>query len=924
MLDKTYRPDAVEAERYREWEEAGCFRRGRRPDATPYTIVIPPPNVTGNLHIGHALNNTLQDTLIRWRRMSGDDVLWQPGTDHAGIATQMVVERELAKQGNQGRRELGRERFLEKVWEWKAQSGGAIVNQLKRLGASCDWSRERFTMDEGLSAAVRRIFVALHKDGLIYRDKRLVNWDPKFETAISDLEVVQTEVKGKLWYFRYPVEGETDVFITVATTRPETMLGDTAVAVHPDDERYTALVGRMVRLPITGRLIPIVADAYADKEVGSGAVKITPAHDFNDFEVGKRHDLPLINVFDTQARIKGSPFDDFTFGHRAIETGDDDVNIQLADGDGVVGPATSDLIPERYHGLDRFAAREKVVAEIEALGLLEKIEDHLHTVPYGDRSNVAIEPYLTDQWFCDVSGLAKASMDAVNDGRTKFVPENGKAIFFQWMENIQPWCVSRQLWWGHRIPAWYGPDGQVFVELTAEEAQKAADAHYGKPVELTQEEDVLDTWFSSALWPFSTLGWPDANDPALARHYKNDVLVTGWDILFFWVARMMMFGLYAMKEVPFHTVYLHGLIRDAQGQKMSKSKGNVMDPLDIVDEYGADALRFTLAQLCVSGRDIKISKDRVAISRNFMTKLWNAARFCEINGCVPVAGFDPASATLTVNRWILGVTVAAEREALAALEGYRFNDYANTLWRFVWDRFCDWYVELAKPVLQGEDGPDKVETQAMTAWVLGRILGLMHPVTPFITEQLWQDLGYRALAGGAMLIDGPFPADPAALADGDAAAEMDWVIGAITEIRSVRSQMNVPAGAQIPALLIGGDARTAEWAARHAGLILRLARLSAFELADEAPKGAVQCVTQGSVIALPLADIIDLDAEQARLTKEIAKAIAEIEKIDRKLGNADFLARAPDDVVEEQRERRAGYAAEQEAFTAALERLKAL
>jgi len=888
MLDKTYRPEAVEAEIYSAWEKAGCFARGRRPDATPYTIVIPPPNVTGNLHIGHALNNTLQDTLIRWRRMSGDDVLWQPGTDHAGIATQMVVERELAKQGNLGRRELGRERFLEKIWEWKAQSGGAIVNQLKRLGASCDWSRERFTMDEGLSEAVRRIFVSLHKDGLIYRDKRLVNWDPKFETAISDLEVIQTEVKGKLWYFRYPVEGQEGVFITVATTRPETMLGDTAVAVHPQDERYTDLIGKMVKLPITGRLIPIVGDDYADKEVGSGAVKITPAHDFNDFEVGNRHDLPLINIFDSQARI-------------------------------------NDEAPEAYRGLDRFAARDKVVAEIEALGLLEKIEDHVHMVPFGDRSNVPIEPYLTDQWFCDVSGLAKASMDAVNAGETKFVPDNGRTIFFQWMENIQPWCVSRQLWWGHRIPAWFGPDGHIFVELTESDAQAAAEKHYGKAVELRQEEDVLDTWFSSALWPFSTLGWPEETDPVLARHYPNNVLITGWDILFFWVARMMMFGLYARKEVPFHTVYLHGLIRDASGQKMSKSKGNVMDPLDIVDEYGADALRFTLAQLCVQGRDIKISKDRVSISRNFVTKLWNASRFCEFNGCLPVADFDPSTVRETLNRWIVSTTVAAEREIQATLEGYRFNDYANALWRFVWDRFCDWYVELAKPFLQTEeDTPAKAETKATAAWVLGRILGLMHPLAPFVTEELWREMGYRAQAGNAMLIDGPWPQDPDSLIDADAQAEMEWVIDLISEIRSVRAQMNVPAGAQIPAILVGGDDRAKAWLNAHGALIGRLARIAAFSTASEAPAGSIQLVHRDAVVALPLADIIDLDVERDRLSKGIAKAKQEIEKIDRKLGNADFLARAPEEVVEEQRERRAGYEAEQVAFEAALTRLQAL
>ena len=646
-LEKTFRPDEVEARQYERWESSGAFACGTPAGGEPYAVVIPPPNVTGSLHMGHALNNTLQDILIRFERMRGRDVLWQPGTDHAGIATQMVVERQLAEQGiglargteavsEDNKTRLTREQFIERVWQWKAESGGTITRQLRRLGASLDWPRERFTMDEGLSQAVRKVFVRLHKEGLIYRDKRLVNWDPKLHTAISDLEVEQRETKGHLWYFKYPVEGQPGRFLTVATTRPETMLGDTAVAVNPEDERYRDLVGKACVLPLVGRVIPIVGDAYADPEQGSGAVKITPAHDFNDFEVGKRHDLPMINIFDESAHI-------------------------------------NENVPAAYRGLDRFEARKRVVADIEAAGLLEKIEDHLHTVPYGDRGGVPIEPWLTDQWYVDAAELAKPAIAAVEEGRTRFVPEHWAKTYFEWMRNIQPWCVSRQLWWGHQIPAWYGPDGEIFVAMSEAEAQAAADAQYGRATPLRRDPDVLDTWFSSALWPFSTLGWPDET-PELARYYPTDVLVTGFDIIFFWVARMMMMGLHFMEDVPFHTVYIHALVRDEKGQKMSKSKGNVIDPLDLIDKYGADALRFTLSALAAHGRDIRLAESRVEGYRNFATKLWNAARFCEMNGCVSRPGFDPASPKEPVNRWIVGEVArcaAAVVDRLAAIASTR-------------------------------------------------------------------------------------------------------------------------------------------------------------------------------------------------------------------------------------------------------------
>ncbi|WP_439612458.1 valine--tRNA ligase [Reyranella sp.] len=893
MLDKTYDPKEIEARRYPEWENAGAFRAHPESPKQPYCIVIPPPNVTGSLHMGHALDNTLQDVLIRWRRMKGDDVLWQPGTDHAGIATQMVVVRNLEQEGiglavegaatnDANKKLLNREEFLTKVWEWKAYSGGTITGQLRRLGASCDWSRERFTMDEGLSKAVLKVFVELYRQGLIYKDLRLVNWDPKMLTAISDLEVESREVKGHLWYFKYPIEGSPDEFIVVATTRPETMLGDTGIAVHPDDPKWKHLIGKHAVLPLVGRRIAIVGDEYSDPEKGSGAVKITPAHDFNDFEVGRRHNLEAINIFDKFARV-------------------------------------NDKAPEKYRGLDRFDARKKIVAEMEELGLVEKIEPHTHAVPYGDRGGVPVEPYLTEQWYADAKKLAEAPLAAARDGRVKFVPERGREDFFRWMENIEPWCVSRQLWWGHQIPAWYGPDKKVFVALSEDEAREEARAHYGKDVALERDPDVLDTWFSSALWPFSTLGWPDQT-PELAKYYPTSTLVTGWDILFFWVARMMMMGMHFMKDVPFRTVYLHGLVTDEKGQKMSKSKGNVIDPLELIDKYGADALRFTMTSLAASqaGR-LRLAPARVEGARNFATKLWNATRFAEMNGAALPPGFDPATAKLTVNKWMLGELARANQAIDKALTDFRLNEAATTLYEFVWGVVCDWYVELTKPIVQGADGSEKEETRAVTAFVLRETVKLMHPVMPFITEELWDKLGHRAEHGP--LIGQPWPAP--ATVDAAADAEMGWLVKLISDIRSARAELNVPAGAKLKLLVIGGNDATAARIETHRAAIERLARIEGVEAAASAPKASLQIVVGEATYALPVGEVIDLKAESARLQKEIRKLADEVGKIDAKLANAAFVARAPEEVVEEQRERRAQAEQTGARLSAALERLGA-
>ena len=885
MLDKTFTPAEMEARLYAEWEARGFFKPGRKPKAEPYTIVIPPPNVTGSLHMGHALNNTIQDILIRFERMRGRDVLWQPGTDHAGIATQMVVERLLQKENKTDRRTMGREAFLKRVWEWKAESGGIISQQLRRLGASCDWSRERFTMDEGLSRAVLKVFVQLYKECLIYKDQRLVNWDPVFQTAISDLEVETRETKGAMWSFAYPlVDGPVDGIseIVISTTRPETMLGDGAVAVHPSDERYKNLVGKLVRLPIAERLIPIIADEYPDPEFGTGAVKITGAHDFNDFEVARRNNIPLIKLMDTQARMISTP---------------------------------ENNVPERYAGKDRFKAREMVLAEIEELGFFRGKEDKVIAQPFGDRSNVVIEPMLTEQWYVNAGELAKPAIAAVEKGDTVFVPKNWDKTYFEWMNNIQPWCISRQLWWGHQIPAWYGPDDTVFVEESEEAAYAAAKAKFGNHVELKRDEDVLDTWFSSALWPFSTLGWPDET-PELKRHYKTDVLVTGFDIIFFWVARMMMMGLHFMKEVPFHTVYIHALVRDEKGQKMSKSKGNVIDPLELIDAYGADALRFTLSAMAAQGRDIKLSKQRVEGYRNFGTKLWNAVRFAEMNGVSRDWNYDPVAARITVNRWIAGETARTRNEVTRAIEEHKYNEAAGALYQFVWNVFCDWYVELIKPILTGTDEAAKQETRQSTAWVIDQILLLLHPFMPFVTEELWQKIAPRS----QWLIESEWPWYKG-LGDAAADAEMEWVIRFISEVRSVRAEMNVPAAAKIACIVVGANSETRMRAANWEAEIMRLARLSSISFEDQVPKAAAQIVLNEATIALPLEGVIDFAAEKTRLTKELEKIAKDTAAIDGRLNNPGFVAKAPPEVLDESRERKVELEARKAKIDEALKRL---
>nr|WP_314429115.1 valine--tRNA ligase [uncultured Brevundimonas sp.] len=912
MLEKTFEPQAAEPRLYAQWEESGLFApRAAKPTdgaADAYSIVIPPPNVTGSLHIGHALNNTLQDILARYHRMKGKAVLWLPGTDHAGIATQMVVERQLAAAGNISRRDMGRDAFIEKVWEWKAESGGTIVRQLRRLGSSCDWSRERFTLDEGLNAAVRKVFVKLHQDGLIYRDKRLVNWDPHFQTAISDLEVEQREQDGHYWHFAYPLadgvtyehpiafdedgkatEFETRGFIVVATTRPETMLGDTGVAVHPEDERYKGLVGKAVILPITGRRIPIVADDYADPTKGSGAVKITPAHDFNDFGVGKRAGLAALNVMDAFARI----------------TNDDVPEI-----------------PAELVGLDRFAARKAIVARAEEENWLREIEKTKHVVPHGDRSGVVIEPWLTDQWYVDAHTLAQPALKAVEDGATVFEPKSYEKIYFEWLRNIEPWCISRQLWWGHRIPAWYGPNGEIYVAETEEDAREQALADYDSEVVLTQDEDVLDTWFSSALWPFSTMGWPEKTED-LQRFYPTSDLVTAADIIFFWVARMMMMGQHFMGEVPFKRVIINGLVRDEKGQKMSKSKGNVIDPLGIIDELGADPLRFTMAILSGT-RDIKLSKQRIEGYRNFGTKLWNAARFSQMNEAKRVEGFDPAGVQQTINRWIRGELTKAERQVSDAIEGGRFDDAAGTLYRFVWNVFCDWYLELAKPVFNGADEAAKAETRAMTAWTIDQTLKLLHPVMPYITEELWAELGKEGPARESLLIGAEWPVLPDAFIDASAEAEIGWLVDLVGEIRALRAEMNVPPSAKPPLAFVAPDAVTAERIARHRDLLLTLGRVSEIAVAEAAPAGAVTFVSGGTTAALSLAGIIDLTAERARLEKEIAVFESDIGHVNKKLGNPNFVSRAAPEVVDEQRAKLAEAEEGKVKLQAALARLDAM
>ena len=881
MLDKTYNPADVETVIYDKWEKSGAFACNPDSDKEPYCIMIPPPNVTGNLHIGHALTFTLQDSLIRYQRMNGKDVLWQPGTDHAGIATQMVVERLLAKEGV-SRHDLGREKFIDKVWEWKAQSGGQITKQLRRLGASLDWPRERFTMDEGLCRAVRQEFVTLYKDGLVYRDKRLVNWDPYLQTAISDLEVEQREVVGTMWYFNYPVENEDGRFITIATTRPETLFGDTAVAVSADDDRYKDLIGKNVIIPICNRAIPVVADEHADPTKGTGAVKITPAHDFNDFEVGKRHNLPMINILDSTAHL-------------------------------------NENVPEAYRGFSTQDARKKVLDDVKALGLYVKDEPNPMTIPYGDRSGVVIEPWLTDQWFVDAPKLAAEAIEVVQDGRMNFVPKAWEKTYFEWMRNIQPWCVSRQLWWGHQIPVWYGPDNHYFVEENVEAAQKEADKYYGRHVELVQDQDVFDTWFSSGIWPFSTLGWPD-NTKELKRYYPTNVLVTGFDIIFFWVARMVMLGLHFMHDVPFKTVYIHALVRDEQGRKMSKSKGNVIDPLILADKYGVDAMRFTLAAMAAQGRDVLMSESRVEGYRNFVTKLWNAARFCELNECNVVKDFDPASVKDPLNKWIVSKTATAHQKVTTAFDEYKFNEAANAAYQFAWGTFCDWYLEFAKPLFYGDDEATKVETRATAAWVLDRILIMLHPIMPFVTEELW-----GKTERDQMLIVTPW-GDLSALIDEDAEKDLDWTVDLISAVRSLRTEMNIAPGAKITMLLKDADGFDKERLDRFGTLIKTLARLEKIEAtsnpADAA--GAAQAVFGKAEILLPLAGVIDVAKETERLMKEKDKLEKEIAGLKSRLGNESFVAKAPEKVVAEQRARLTAAEDALVKTNAAIERLKNL
>ena len=911
-LPKTFDPSAIEAKWYAHWEETGAFRPNR-PDAEPYTIVNPPPNVTGSLHIGHALDNTLQDILIRHARLQGKDALWVVGTDHAGIATQMVVERQLNAQG-QKRTDFSREDFIAKIWDWKEESGGQITRQLRRLGCSMDWANERFTMDEGFSRAVLKVFVDLYNEGLIYRDKRLVNWDPGLKTAISDLEVETREVNGKFWHFRYPL-ADGSGHILVATTRPETMLADMAVAVNPEDDRYRALVGKTIRLPITGREIPIVADEHADPELGSGAVKITPGHDFNDFEVGKRAGFKaadMFNMLDAEARV-----------------------VQTVDG----------LIPADYLGLDRFEARKKVVAAIEAAGLLDKVEDRVIQTPYGDRSGQVIEPWLTDQWYVDAETLAKPAIEAVRSGAIKVVPQTWEKTYFNWMENIQPWCVSRQLWWGHQIPAWYDADGTVFV---AEDEAAAKALASGK--DLTRDPDVLDTWFSSALWPFGTLGWPEGLEPPpagegdhaqhgggvdgqaggranpstasggpppragevpslLARHYPNDVLISGFDILFFWDARMAMQGIHFMKDVPWRTLYLHGLVRAADGQKMSKSKGNVVDPLGLIDQYGADALRFFMAAMESQGRDVKMDEKRVEGYRNFATKLWNASRFAQANGIGGSKRVEAPPATSAVNRWIIGEVTATLATLNKAFEELRFDGMADVLYHFVWDQFCDWYLELIK-------GQIDEETQAVAGWVLDQILVMLHPFMPFITEELWHALGDRPYD----LIHAKWPA-PAATPDAEASAEIEWLIKLVSEVRTAKNELGIAPGARLNAFVRDANAKTAQRLTRQQAALARLARLDNVST-DAAPDGgAIQLVVDEATFVLPLAGVIDLDAERARITKGIEAASKEAASLAGRLNNPAFVEKAKPEAVDKARADHAEKSAEVERLQAALARL---
>ena len=1005
-MEKNFDAAANEAALFEKWETTGAFKAGAnaKDGMGSFCIMIPPPNVTGSLHMGHAFNNTLQDIMVRWHRMRGFDTLWQPGQDHAGIATQMVVERRLAETQQPSRAEMGREAFLEKVWEWKEESGNTIINQLKRLGASCDWDRNRFTMDEGFHDAVLKVFVKMYNEGKIYKGKRLVNWDPHFETAISDLEVENIEVDGHMWHFKYPLAGgatyeyvekdedgnvtltETRDYISIATTRPETMLGDGAVAVFTTDERYAPLVGKLCEIPVGPkehrRLIPIITDEYPDPDFGSGAVKITGAHDFNDYEVAKRNDIPKYNLLDTKGamRADGKPYAEEAAVAQAIANGTQEFDEAMI--------AAMNLVPDEYRGLDRFEARKRVVADITAEGLAVMVTDEEGSVtpyvenkkimqPFGDRSKVVIEPMLTDQWFVDTKQIVQPAIDAVRDGTVKILPEGDKKVYFHWLENIEPWCISRQLWWGHQVPVWYGPTyeedvsgekvllgsivkkaGEIFFDTSnaqsicagsPEEAVALAKAMYpndfdvvatdfGQPgfqvrfpkdgkkglIEIGRDPDVLDTWFSSGLWPFGTLGWPE-DTSELERFYKSDnvdrVLITGFDIIFFWVARMMMMGIEVMGKVPFETVYVHPLVRDEKGKKMSKSTGNVIDPLDLMDKYGTDAVRFTLTAMAAMGRDLKLSEDRIVGYRNFGTKLWNAARFAEFNEAFPQAGFDPKSVDQTLNKWIIGETALVREAVDTALKNYRFNDAANALYGFVWGKVCDWYVELSKPLFQGDDAAVKAETQATLAWVLDQCLVLLHPIMPYITEQLWGDIAKR----DNMLIHQDWPSYTAIdYVDADATREMNWVVALIEKIRSIRVEMHVNAGAKIPMIQLELDDLGKAALKRNLPMIMRLARVTEISEATEAPKGSVTLAVEGGTFCLPLADVIDVEAEKARLTKTIEKLEKELNMIKGKLANEKFVANAPAAVVAENRARVDVGGEELKTLQAAFDRVAAL
>ena len=968
-MDKTYDPHAIEQRWYETWEARGHFApRGEGP---AYCILIPPPNVTGTLHMGHAFQDTIMDALVRYHRMQGHATLWQAGTDHAGIATQMVVERQLNAAGRT-RHDLGREAFLARVWEWRAHSGGTITRQLRRMGASLDWETERFTMDEGLSRAVTEVFVRLYEEGLLYRGKRLVNWDPVLHTAVSDLEVVSEEEEGSMWHMRYPlVDGSGH--LTVATTRPETMLGDAAVAVHPGDERYRHLVGQHVELPLTGRHIPIIADEYVDPEFGSGVVKITPAHDFNDYQVWLRHrdttalrEVPqngLINIFTVDARVKGSPLEDRAWGHRAPDT----AGVVPSDAEGVAGPPTAELMPPAYRGLDRYEARARIVADLEALGLLEKIEPHRLMVPRGDRSHAVIEPYLTDQWFVKAGPLAEAAVRAVEEGRIRFVPENWSRTYYDWMRHIQDWCISRQIWWGHRIPAWYDHEGEVYVGRS--EAEVRATHGLGGGVTLTQDPDVLDTWFSSALWPFSTLGWPESTE-RLRTFYPTSVLVTGFDIIYFWVARMIMMGLKFMGDVPFRDVYIHGLVRDAEGQKMSKSKGNVLDPLDLIDgidletlvakrtrdlmqpqmakaiekatrqqfpdgipAYGTDALRFTFAALATQGRDVRFDLGRVAGYRNFCNKLWNAARYVLMNTEGQDCGQDGGALALsTADRWILSRLQKTVRAVREGFDGYRFDQAAQALYEFTWNEYCDWYLELSKPVLTASASSDAERrgTRGTLVRVLETLLRLAHPLMPFLTEEVWQRVA--PLAGAARgetdptVMLAPYPVHDPAQVDEDAEAEMRWVMGVILGVRRIRGEMNIAPSKPLPVLLHHGGDRDRTYLERHRRFVENLARVESvtwLEPKDVAPESATALVGEMQVL-IPLAGLIDKAAESARLGKEIERLRRELERAEAKLANPSFVDRAPAEVVLKEKDRVTELRGSIEKLEGQLARIRAL